>query len=77
MIPLGLYNDNRIMENKMDRTDTAFASSAELEEQDRDFWKKATVRERLETITWLRECFYGPEATTGRLQRFYTFTQQK
>ena len=30
-----------------------------------------SIKERLETITYLRECFYGTEATTGRLQRFY------
>ncbi|MCL2806281.1 MAG: hypothetical protein FWD26_10115 [Treponema sp.] len=28
-------------------------------------------KEKFETITYLRECFYGNEATTGRVQRFY------
>ena len=28
-------------------------------------------KEKFETITYLRECFYGDEATTGRIQRLY------
>jgi hypothetical protein len=28
-------------------------------------------REKFETITYLRECFYGKNATTGRIQRIY------
>ena len=27
--------------------------------------------EKFETITYLRECFYGKNATTGRIQRIY------
>jgi hypothetical protein len=28
-------------------------------------------KEKFETITYLRECFYGKIATTGRIQRVY------
>jgi hypothetical protein len=28
-------------------------------------------KEKFETITYLRECFYGKNATTGRIQRIY------
>jgi hypothetical protein len=31
--------------------------------------KKTTAQDRFALITYLRECSYGPEATTGRLQR--------
>jgi len=56
----------------MDRKDIQIGSSENLEKKDKEYWKKATVKEKLQTITYLRECFYGNEATTGRLQRFYT-----
>ena len=55
---------------KMDRKHIVSAESNEaLDEQDIEYWGQATVKEKLQTITYLRECFYGPEATTGRLQR--------
>jgi hypothetical protein len=28
-------------------------------------------KEKFETTTYLRECFYGKNATTGRIQRIY------
>ena len=28
-------------------------------------------KEKFETITYLRECFYGKNATTGRIQRIH------
>ena len=56
--------------DKMDRKKVFIADSNEvLDEQDIEYWRQATVKEKLQTITYLRECFYGPEATTGRLQR--------
>jgi hypothetical protein len=44
---------------------------------DDEYWRHATTEEKLQTITFLRECFYGEEATTGRLQRFYTIFKLK
>jgi hypothetical protein len=61
------------MEKRMDRTDVSFSTFQEHEKEEREFWSNTSVEERLKTITYLRECFYGPEATTGRLQRVYTF----
>lgn len=59
------------MNERMDRTRFKVATHEELDKQDKEYWANATVAEKLETITYLRECFYGPEATTGRLQRVY------
>ena len=56
--------------SRMDRKQIVVADSNEaLDDQDIEYWSRATVKEKLQTITYLRECFYGPEATTGRLQR--------
>ena len=33
-------------------------------------------KEKLELITYLRESFYGQEASTGRLQRVFTSIKQ-
>jgi len=38
---------------------------------DNDYCLFVLGKEKFETITYLRECFYGNEATTGRVQRFY------
>jgi len=64
--------------DKMNRKQIVVADSNEaLEDQDIEYWSRATAKEKLQTITYLRECFYGPEATTGRLQRFYTMLELK
>jgi hypothetical protein len=64
--------------SKMDRNQIVVADSNKtLDDQDIEYWSRATVKEKLQTITYLRECFYGPEATTGRLQRFYTMLELK
>jgi len=65
------------MSERMDRSLAKFGKRDELEKQDDEYWKKAPIEEKLRTITYLRECFYGPEATTGRLQRFFEFTKLK
>jgi len=33
--------------------------------------------EKFKTITYLRECFYGKNANTGRIQRIYKFIKFK
>ena len=43
----------------------------DFDKLDIEYWAKAKIKEKLETVTYLRECFYGKEATTGRLQRIY------
>ncbi len=62
---------------RLDRTDIAFTDHDALQEEDEKYWANASVDEKLETITYLRECFYGAEATTGRLQRFFEFVEQE
>jgi hypothetical protein len=65
------------MEKRMNRMDVSFSTFEEHEKEEREFWSNAPVEEKLKTITYLRECFYGPEATTGRLQRFYKFFKRQ
>ena len=59
------------MEKKMDRTKIVIAKQETFDKMDDIYWANASVEEKIETVTFLRECFYGKEATTGRLQRFY------
>lgn len=59
------------MNEKMDRTEIMISNAKALEKSDREYWAAASIEEKLKTITYLRECFYGVEATTGRGQKFY------
>jgi hypothetical protein len=65
------------MEKRMNRMDVSFSTFKEHKKEERESWSNASVEEKLKTITYLRECFYGPEATTGRLQRFYKFFKRQ
>ncbi len=60
-----------IDEMKMDRSYLRIGNHSDIERDDREYWANASDRERFETITYLRESFYGEEATTGRLQRVH------
>ena len=60
-----------IDEIKMDRSSLRIGNHSDIERDDREYWANASDRERFETITYLRESFYGEEATTGRLQRVH------
>ncbi|MCL1947845.1 MAG: hypothetical protein FWF51_11965 [Chitinivibrionia bacterium] len=63
---------------QIDRSLIVVAENSEaLEDQDIEYWNNASVKEKLQTITYLRECFYGTEATTGRLQRFHRVLKLK
>jgi hypothetical protein len=64
------------MEDRMNRTDVSFSTFKEHKREEREYWSKASVEEKMKTITYLRECFYGPQATTGRLQRLYKFIKR-
>ena len=64
------------MNERMDRTRIVIGKAEEMDRSEREYWSKAPIKERLETITYLRECFYGEEATTGRLQRIHTVFKQ-
>ena len=65
------------MEERMDRSIISIARQEDFDKIDDLYWDKATIREKLETITYLRECFYGKKATTGRLQRIYKISELK
>ena len=60
-----------------DRSKIIIAKQEDLDKMDDLYCVEATVKEKLETITYLRECFYGEEATTGRIQRFYTMFKRE
>jgi len=65
------------MDERINRKQIVVGKASELEKIDKTFWSNATPEEKFKTITYLRECFYGPEATTGRLQRFYKVFKRK
>ena len=62
---------------KINRNSFSFATSQEHAQKEKEYWANASIKEKFQTITYLRECFYGLEATTGRLQRFYKFFKRK
>jgi len=64
-------------EQRMDRGVVSFGTADDHDRRERRFWAKAGHEERFRTITYLRECFYGPKATTGRLQEVYRFSKRK
>ncbi|MCK9463105.1 MAG: hypothetical protein M0R80_26070 [Proteobacteria bacterium] len=64
------------MRERMDRGRLLVGSAEEVDRAQREEWARAPIEEKLETITYLRECFYGPEATTGRLQRVHTVLER-
>jgi len=66
-----------MISEKMDRTKVIIAKKDALDKADDEYWQNATTDEKLQTITFLRECFYGEEATTGRLKKIYTITKLK
>ena len=65
------------MEKRMDRTKIMITTHENADKMDDLYWANASVEEKVETVTFLRECFYGKEATTGRLQRFCTILKFK
>jgi hypothetical protein len=63
--------------DKIDRTAVFFGTADEHDDREKKYLTKAGYTEKLKTITFLRECFYGAKATTGRLQRIYRFSKRK
>ena len=59
----------------IDKSHITSVSFEENELQVIEEMKNTTPQDRFELITYLRECFYGPEATTGRLQRVFEVTK--
>ena len=65
------------MNHRMDRSMVSFESFVDHAKKEKEYWNTATIDDKLRTVTYLRECLYGPEATTGRLQRFFNFFKLK
>ena len=66
-----------MLPQKMNRTQVVIAKQAKLDDVDADYWISSPIEEKLQTITYLRECFYGKEATSGRLHRVHTMLKLK
>jgi len=66
-------SQNRIMH--IDRSYITSGSFEKNEIQVIEEMKKTTPQDRFALITYLRECFYGSDATTGRLQRIFNITK--
>jgi hypothetical protein len=64
------------MDERMDQKHVSIGKSEDLDKEDKNYWSGVDVVEKLRTITYLRECFYGQEATYGRLQRVCTVFKQ-
>ena len=65
------------MAKTIDRNQIIYSKQDLLDESDNEYWINASTKEKLQTITYLRECFYGKTATTGRLQRIFTMSKLK
>jgi hypothetical protein len=74
---LNLRQSFDMLPMKMDRSQIIIAKQADLDKEDTEYWKHAPIKEKLQTITYLRECFYGKEATTGQVQRVHTVLKLK
>ena len=62
------------------RIDKSYISSVSAEENERlviEEMRSTTPQERFELITYLRESYYGPEATTGGLQRVFEVAKRQ
>ena len=66
-----------MLSDRIDKNQIFYSKKKQLNENDDEYWKNASTEEKLQTITYLRECFYGKTATTGRLQIFYTMSKLK
>ena len=63
--------------DRIDKNMVFYSNKESLNKDDSKYWENASTEEKLQTIIYLRECFYGKEATTGRLQRLYTMSKLK
>ena len=66
-----------MLPTKMNRAQVLIAKKDELDIRDAEYWSRATIEEKLQTIMYLRECFYGEEATTKRLHRVHRMLKLK
>ena len=57
--------------DKINRKSVLIGKREFFDKMDNEYWKQASIKEKMQSITYLRECFYGKEATTGRVQRIH------
>jgi len=62
---------------RFDKSKIIIAKREDIDKMDSEYWSNASTKERLQTVTYLRECFYGKKATTGRIQRICTIFKQE
>ena len=62
---------------KLDKRHWAFGTFKDSEKAEVKEISSLSYQKRSRTITYLRECFYGRKATTGRVQRIYKASKQK
>jgi hypothetical protein len=65
------------MDERIDKAVVSVGKNEELEREEKRYWSRTAYEEKLRTITYLRECFYGLEATTGRLQRVHSVLERE
>jgi hypothetical protein len=77
---LAIIKKKSIKENKKDNSKIIKISKKmeifcgtlhDVEIMDSEYCLFVLGKEKFETITYLRECFYGKYATTGRIQRIH------
>ena len=70
--------ENKVgLPERMDRGIVSYGNQKTFDEKDMAYWQNAPVEEKLQTITYLRECFYGEEATTGKIKKVCTMFKIK
>ena len=62
---------------KRKKQDWSVGTFAEAYAEETKELKKMSYQEKSRTITLLREIFYGPKATTGRVQRVFELSKSK
>jgi hypothetical protein len=60
---------------KLDKKVWGFESFAAAKKSEAVELGKMSYQDKSRTITFLRECFYGRKATTGRLQRIFEVSE--
>jgi len=65
------------MGKMINRMSVMVGTAKELDQIEKQRLLNTSYEEKAATITYLRECFYGAEATTGRLQRIHTVLKRK
>ena len=64
------------MDETINKKSVMVGTAKELDESEKKRLSGISFEEKSATITYLRECFYGTAATTGRLQRVYTVIER-